>query len=337
VSIKKFTSVAIAAAMLAGCGTATSQGTPVEPTPEVEVTAEPETVADEWVVRSATEFVTEGDDYKLFSDAIAGDEKYSSLSLVDVLGTQLVNGTNHAYLAYGNADGADAGWYVVTVYKTLDETVAPTVTNVTAIDANDVKTITAENVVDKTEETKTEAVVEEKNETAEAPAADAKADAETKDEAVTVAAEDTKEETAEAKEEPVLVGGYTFAKTIRTASDIGDDVTTALGDYTDAKYSAAAVLANNADGNRFLVLCRELGEDDAVVGFSFVTVETKDGVSSVVSAEKMDFNNYLVPAVVEEAVETPVADAVAESVTVVEETTTTEATEGSATEEKKAE
>lgn len=156
--MKKMICLLSACLLLAGCSTdnnnsAKPQEEASAPASSVEeVSAAPEETVDETNEETAAETPLLGA-WETFTDfnSYLTDEEMAVFDLavdsllgvsytpVDVLATQLVSGTNYAYLAQGTTIGAESstGYYVVVVYRNLSDELE--VTAINPIDLNDIK------------------------------------------------------------------------------------------------------------------------------------------------------------------------------------------------------
>ena len=138
----------MALSALAGCGKK-DQGTPVE---DIEVwddgTDENTTEDSEggignmggwFVVDKYTQLVTD-DDKALFDEAV-GKKDSITYTPVAIISTQVVAGTNYAFLAYGdpNDESSASEWDIVVIYKDLKDNVS--LTSIKPIDISDIATV----------------------------------------------------------------------------------------------------------------------------------------------------------------------------------------------------
>lgn len=144
--MKKWMIVSLVGMLLVGCTQGTSANTPTEQpsTPAPEKTEEPSTPSSQEVVGGweATDVcVTKlsEEEQAIFDKALEGLVGVG-YTPVQVLATQLVSGTNYAYLAVGETVTAtpEKNYYVITVYADLNG--GAELTNIHKIDSSDLHT-----------------------------------------------------------------------------------------------------------------------------------------------------------------------------------------------------
>lgn len=127
----------VASLGLAGCGGASSITTSSTSQSQVEEQAEQR--ADSWTIYDDTTPAYTDDEKAIFDQAI-GSLTSANYELVRVLGTQVVAGTNYAFLARGSIVTAEpsTSWYVVVAYQDLEGNVS--LTSAQPVDLADLKT-----------------------------------------------------------------------------------------------------------------------------------------------------------------------------------------------------
>lgn len=143
--MKKFLMAVLAGMMLVGCGqkkTEEPTEAPAEPTAEAtaEATAEPAgALLGGWTVNTEYNSMMADDDVARFEKALEGLTGVG-YTPVTVLATQVVNGTNYAYLATGTTVTAQPvdGWYVVVVNENSAGEIS--LVNIKQIDVADIHT-----------------------------------------------------------------------------------------------------------------------------------------------------------------------------------------------------
>ena len=138
--MKRLACITIAAALatsvaLVGCGQATPPKTETKPA-ENKTT---EQVVGGWTAYDGTTPSVTDEERQVFDQAVVSEEG-ARYEPVRVLATQVVSGTNYAYLARGTTNTAEpaASWYVVVVYQDLSGNVS--LASAKPIDLADTKT-----------------------------------------------------------------------------------------------------------------------------------------------------------------------------------------------------
>ena len=146
--MKKIWMALLAGLMLVGCSAPKTEEPAATATPEAtaEATAEaapaeqsPEALAGGWTVNESYNELLADDDKARFEKAIEGLVGVG-YTPIQVIGTQVVNGTNYAYLASGTTVTAEpvSGYYIVNVNESSSGEIS--VVNIAQIDIADVKT-----------------------------------------------------------------------------------------------------------------------------------------------------------------------------------------------------